>query len=228
MGIEDSTGLGYTTQDLQGMFIAGNDFNYVTTHAKAIRTAGDYNIVSSSSVAIEKGDCDLSKYQIIDMILGLEKNDENSLIRYKSFHQSMQERLRDYTACGGNLLVSGVYFGSDMTTDEDKSFLADILKVRFEGTNNELSEKVRGLGINFNFYRQLKEKHYAAPQSAILLPSCEKAFPTMIYDNETCAAVAYQGSDFHTFTMGFPFECIIDKQQRESIMRGILKFLINR
>ena len=228
MGVEDSTGLGYTTQDFQGMFIAGNDFNYVAEHANAIRTAGDYSIVSSSSVAIEQGDCDLSKYQIIDIILGLEKDDENSLVRYKSFRQAMQERLRDYTACGGNLLVSGAYIGSDITTDEDKSFLADVMKVKYEGANKELSEKVRGLGIDFTFHRQLNENHYAAPQSAILMPANESAFPTMIYDNETCAAVAYQGSDFHTFTMGFPLECIIDKQQQESIMRGILKFLINR
>ena len=228
MGIENETGLGYTTPDLQGMFIAGNDFNYVSTHASAIRTTGEYNIVSSSSLAIEKGDCDLNKYQVVDLILGLEKNDGHSLVHYKSFHQAMQERLRDYTACGGNLLVSGAYIGSDMTTDEDKAFLADVLKVRFEGINNDLSEKVRGLGTNFTFYRQLNEKHYAASQSDILMPTNTNAFPTMVYNNETCAAVAYQGTDFHTFAIGFPLECIVDKQQRESIMRGILKFLINR
>lgn len=228
IGIENSTGLGYTTPDLQGMFIAGNDFNYVTTHAQAIRTANEYNIVSSSSLAIENGDCDLNKYQIIDLILGLEKDDGHSIVHYKSFHQAMQERLRDYTACGGNLLVSGAYIGSDMKTDEDKSFLSDVLKVKFEGVNKDLSEEVRGLGTNFNLYRQLNEMHYAVPQSDILMPTNEKAFPTMIYKNETCAAIAYQGTDFHTFTMGFPFECIIDKQQRESIMRGILKFLTNR
>ena len=228
MGIENETGLGYTTPDLQGMLIAGNDFNYVGTHASAIRTAGEYNIVSSSSLAIEKGDCDLNKYTIIDLILGLEKNDGHSLVHYKSFHQAMQERLRDYTACGGNLLVSSAYIGSDMTTNEDKAFLADVLKVRFEGVNNDLSERVRGLGTNFSFYRQLNEKHYAASQSDILMPTSMNAFPTMVYNNETCAAVAYQGTDFHTFAIGFPLECIVDKQQRESIMRGILKFLINR
>ena len=228
MGNETASGLGYTTPDFQGMFIAGNEFNYVGTHANAISTAGEYNIVSSSSMAIEKGDCNLSKYQIIDLILGLEKNDGHSLVNYKSFHQAMQERLRDYTACGGNLLVSGAYIGSDMTNDEDKAFLSDVLKVRFEGVNNDISEKVRGLGIDFNFYRQLNEKHYATTHSDILMPTNGNAFPSMVYNNETCAAVAYQGSDYHAFSMGFPLECIIDKQQQESIMRGILNFLINR
>jgi hypothetical protein len=228
MGVEDSTGLGYTTADLQGLFIAGNDFNYVGTHANAIRSAGDYNIVSSSSLAIEKSDYDLSKYQIIDLLLGLEKNDGHSLVHYKSFPQSIQERLRDYTACGGNLLVSGAYVGSDMTNSEEKAFLSDVLKVNYEGTNNELSEKVSGLGIDFNIYRQLNELHYAATRTDILSPARIDAFPTMVYGDNTCAAVAYQGNDYHALTMGFPFECIKDRKQQELIMRGILKFLINR
>lgn len=228
IGVEDSTGLGYTTPDLQGMFIAGNDFNYVSTHANAIKTAGEYNIVSSSSMAIENGDCDLNRYDIIDLVLGLEKNDGHSLVPYKSFHQAMQERLRDYTACGGNLFVSGAYVGSDMTSTEDRAFLTEVLNVNYEGINNELSENVNGLGVDFKFYRQLNETHYAAMQSDVLSASTMNAFPTMVYNNNTCAAVAYQGNDYRAFTMGFPFECIKDKQQQGLIMRGILKFLINR
>ena len=225
IGIENSTGLGYTTEDFRGMFIAGNDFNYVETHAEAIRTANEYNIVSSSAQAIEQGDINLEKYYIVDLVLGLEKNDRHSLLPYKSFHQSMQEKLRDYTACGGNLLVSGAYIGSDMKNDEEKSFLSDVLKVSFEGTNNDISENVRGLGTTFQFYRQLNETHYAATQCDILMPTHSKAFPTMIYNNETCAAVAYPGTDYRAFTMGFPLECINDKIKREAIMRGILNFL---
>jgi hypothetical protein len=52
IGIEDSTGLGYTTPDFQGMFIAGNEFNYSVEHANAIRRAGNYNIMSASGKAI--------------------------------------------------------------------------------------------------------------------------------------------------------------------------------
>ena len=228
IGTEGETGLGYTTTELEGMFIAGNDFNYVTTHANAIRSAGMYNIVSSSSLAIENGDCDLGKYQIIDLILGLEKNDGHSLVQYKSIPKSMQDHLKAYTICGGNLLVSGAYLGSDMNNAEDKAFLANVLKTRFEGTNNDVSEKARGLGTNFTFYRQLNETHYAASHCDILMPTEATAFPTMVYNNETCAAVAYQGKDYRSFAMGFPFECITDKQMQGAIMRGILKFLINK
>ena len=44
--------------------------------------------------------------------------------------------------------------------------------------------------------------------------------------NGTSAAVAYQGQDYRTFTMGFPFECIGDSKMRNKLMYGILKFLL--
>ena len=229
IGVVDSTGLGFTTSDLKGLFIAGNEFNYVRTHADAIRTAGLYNIVSSSAKCIEDNEIDLSKYQVIDLILGLEKDDGHSLVHYKSLHQAMQERLRDYTASGGNLMVSGAYVGSDMTTDEEKSFLSDVLKLRFEGTNCDLDENIQGMGTSFSVYRQLNETHYSVPKTDILMPEGSMAaFPALVYNNRTSAAVAYQGQDYRTFTIGFPFECIKEKESRESIMRGILKFLVFR
>lgn len=228
MGIEDSTGLGYTTPDLQGMFIAGNDFNYVRSHAESIRYAGQFNIVSTSAKAVESGDIDLSKYILVDLILGLERNDGHSMVFYKSIHQAMQERLRDYTACGGNLLVSGAYIGSDMTSSEELSFLNDVLKIRWEGINRDMSGYIRGMGTTFDIYRQFNEKHYAATQTDILMPTCQQAFPSLVYANETSAAVAYQGNDYRTFTMGFPLECIVDKRKQASIMRGIINFLISR
>jgi len=50
----------------------------------------------------------------------------------------------------------------------------------------------------------------------------------MVYANQTSAAVAYAGGDYHAFTMGFPFECITDAQKRAAIMRGIMNFLNNK
>ena len=41
----------------------------------------------------------------------------------------------------------------------------------------------------------------------------------------TPAAVAYQGSDYRTFVMGFPFESIREETSRNVIMASILRFL---
>ena len=228
MGIEDSTGLGYTTPDFQGMFIAGNDFNYAREHAQAIRTAGTYSIVSASGKAIEKGYMNLSGYQVMDLLLGLEKNDGHSMVFYKSFPHALQQQIKAFVSKGGNLMVSGAYIGADMTTDEEKTFLADVLNVCYENTNTDLKEGVSGMGIHFDFYRMLNEQHYAATHTDVLMPANMLAFPAMVYDNGTSAAVACQGGRYNTFVMGFPFECIKEKQTKENIMRGILKFLTTK
>ena len=49
---------------------------------------------------------------------------------------------------------------------------------------------------------------------------------SMAYSSDVSAAVAYGGSDYRSFVMGFPLECIADTYHRRAIMQGILKFLL--
>ena len=49
----------------------------------------------------------------------------------------------------------------------------------------------------------------------------------MTYADNTSAAVAYKGTDFRTFVMAFPFECIKNREVRNRIMRGIIAYLLN-
>ena len=229
IGIEDSTGLGFTTNELEGQFIAGNTFDYVRTHAEAIRHAGYYSIVSASAQAVEAYDLHLKSYDAIDLLLGLERNDGHSLVPYKTFSPTMQLLLSDYTTHGGRLLVSGAYVGSDMVEEKEQQFMANVLKVSYEGTNSDTSGNTSGLGQQFDIYRQPNEQHYAAPHTDILMPArsgTPQQFPAMVYADGTSAAVAYQGQDYSTFVMGFPFECIRDDKMRNKLMYGILKFLL--
>ena len=92
-------------------------------------SAGKYNVASCSAKAVENGDVNIDNYYCIDLLLGLEKDDGHSLVRYKSFSSKMQRLLTEYTRSGGRLLVSGSYIGSDMATDAEKDFLGSVLKV---------------------------------------------------------------------------------------------------
>lgn len=226
IGIEDETGLGYGTTELAGTFIAGNEFNYVKTHAEAVASSAQYSIVSCSADVLERGQLNLKRYAAIDLILGLERNDGHSLVPYKSFSPAMQQRLQQYTRQGGSLLVSGAFVGSDMQADSERAFLADVLKCNYGGKDATASETISGMGTHFDFFRQLNEQHYAAPHPDILQPATSQAFPLMAYADNYAAAVAYQGSDYRAITMGFPLECIKSEQTRASIMAGLLKFLI--
>jgi hypothetical protein len=40
--------------------------------------------------------------------------------------------------------------------------------------------------------------------------------------NNQSAAVVYNGKDYRSMVMGFPFETILDKAQRDSLMKGVL------
>lgn len=224
MGIEYS-GLGATGNELEGMLIAGNDFNYVMTHAEAIASAKRYNILSCSGKALEAAKVKLHSFAAVDLLLGLERNDGHSLEFYKTFSTSMQHLLQNYTSQGGALMVSGAYIGRDMATDSEKKFLADILKCQWSGVYRGQSNLIRGLGTETCYWNKLNEDHYAATSADILQP-VKPAYTVMQYADGYTAAIGYKGNDYRIFAMGFPFECIQDAQKRASMMRGILNYLL--
>lgn len=225
MGIEGEGGLGWSNDDFTGMFIAGNDMCYTKTHAEAIQTANRYNIVSCASGAVDAGIINLSKYQMTDLILGLECNDGRSLKYYKTFSTSMRNALQLYTARGGALLVSGAYIGRDMTASAEQNFLSNVLKCRYAGTYRSTNDSISGMGTTLQFYHSINEDHYAATSADVLQP-LYSAYATLRYADNNDAGIAYKGTDYRSLTMGFPFECIRNKQKQESIMRGILNFLL--
>jgi len=218
-------GLGCGTEELAGRLIAGNDFNYVKTHAKAIETAGEYNIVSCSSQAVDMGMIDLTHYHMVDLLLGLERYDGHSLQFYKAFTTPMKEALQRYTRQGGALLVSGAYTATDMTLDDDRLFLNSVLKCQGGGRSQATTDDIRGLGTSFKYWKQLNAHHYAATSADILLPT-GSAFTAMQYADGYGAATAYKGNDYRLFVMGFPFECIKDHRHQLSVMKGIVNFLL--
>jgi hypothetical protein len=227
MGKETPKGLGFTNDSLAGQFFAGNDFNYIRTHANAIASARRYSIASCSSKAIENGKMTMEGYALVDLILGLECNDGYSLVKYQAFPKELRPHLVAHTAQGGALLVSGAYIGRDMTSEQDKAFLANLLKCDYGGTQSDFLERdsIQGLGTTFTFWRQPNSVHYAAQHPDVLLP-VEPAYPAMAYSNLQSACVAYNGNDYRALTIGFPFECIKSKQIQGILMRGILTFLL--
>ena len=228
MGKETRTGLGFTNDSLMGQFIAGNDFNYIRTHAEAIASAQRYSIASCSAECLNTNEVRPTEYQMMDLILGLEKNDGWSLRQYQAFSPMMRQHLQLFSKRGGALLVSGSYIGSDMASPAERRYLEDILKITYEGVNCDSLQRdtIQGLGTTFEFYRHLNETHYAATHPEILQPVAP-AFTAMAYADNYSACVAYDGKDYKAMTLGFPFECIKDEQKRLSLMRGILRFLFN-
>ena len=85
---------------------------------------------------------------------------------------------------------------------------------------------MNGLGISFDIIRQPNNMHYAATSVDMLRPSSPLSFCAMQYADGTDAAVAYDGTDYKSFTMGFPFECINSLKARQQVMKAVMTFLV--
>lgn len=225
MGSTEPNGLGYSGNEMVGNFVMGNTFDYVYTHADAIAATKKYNVVSCTSETVESGIVDLINYDVVDLALGLQKYDENSTVFYKSIPSMLRNKLSAYVLGHGKLIASGAYIGSDLQHDDERVWLESTLKVAYGGAiHTDTISGIKGMGTEFDFYRQLNPTHYAATKCDVLMP-VSTAFCPLQYANGMSAGVAYKGNDNATFTMAFPFECIIDRNKRLSIMNGILKFL---
>lgn len=225
MGSTEPNGLGYSGNEMAGNFVMGNTFDYVYTHADAIAATKRYNVVSCTSETVESGIVDLINYDVVDLALGLQKYDANSTVFYKSIPSILRNKLSAYVLGHGKLITSGAYIGSDLQHDDERVWLESTLKVAYGGAiHTDTISGIKGIGTEFDFYRQLNPTHYAATKCDVLMP-VSTAFCPLQYANGMSAGVAYRGNDNATFTMAFPFECIIDRNKRLSIMNGILKFL---
>lgn len=218
-------GWGYSGSELEGRIIAGNDFNYVSTHAASIQAAGEYSIVSCSREAFESGKASLSGVSLIDLVLGLQTSNGGKQPQYKAFTPQLARRLMTFAQRGGSLLVSGAYVASDMTTLDDRQYLRDVLRCEFGGQYNESSNLLKGMSTEMIYHHSLNSQHYAATISDILSPIAP-AFATLAYNNGQAAATAYSGSDYRAITLGLPFECITEAAKRNAVMRGFIDFLL--
>ena len=224
IGRADSTGLGWSGSELAGTFIRGNDFDHVRDHASAIAHAKPWNIVSTSRAAIEHGKANLAGISLTDLVLGLERNDGHSLVRYQAFTPRLMTLLAQHTAGGGGLLVSGAYVASDCTSAAQRDFLSRTLHCSFGGATLDRSGTLRGMGTTIDYHKWANSRHFAATNSDILVP-VGAGFAVVTYNNGASAAVASNDRKSRTLTLAVPFECITTEKKRNDIMKGFLNFL---
>ena len=114
-----------------------------------------------------------------------------------------------------------------MTTQNDRLFTRSILKYEYAGALDADSlTNITGMGASFDIFRRLNEQSYSVP-AVDCLAAVEGGFCSMVYSpSGESAAVAYQGPSYRSFTMGFPFESITDRNIRLALLQGILQFLL--
>ena len=236
----DNYALGTSYSDYEDRVIAGNSFDYPALHGDDLRTLG-YSFCSSSAKAVESGNVDLTKYPIIDLILGKQRTiavGRGAMgYKYRALSEQMQKTISNYTANGGDLFVSGCYLLTDLwhgaeATESDKTFAEQVLHAKFGGSaiirNGEINTKPTKFSskrIRLSFNTLPSEKIYPAESPEVITPSDNGAVIALQYaGSNDSAAVAYKG-DYSTFVMGFPYETITDDSERRALLSQILNWL---
>lgn len=233
------TALGGCDTDRESEVIAGNTFDYPALHGRSIVRSG-YSFCSTSLGALLDGSLSAESYAAIDLILGKQRS---SLLgrglqgyEFETFPVRLQQLLRDYTAAGGSLFVSGSYVASDLwesenSCDADRRFAREVLHYEYADGRAARNGKVRGVSARLPFgecrFRQTSgPEGYAATAPDALNPVGAEAFPVVRYaENGRTAGIAFDGEDYRTVVLGFPFETISSVAERDRIMNRVLLFL---
>ncbi len=240
-GGEGPESWGFSGNELEGRTIAGNTFDYPTSHGKAIAAAGKWSFSSCSRDAVISGDVSLNRFAAIDYITGLERDAPQNLRPFKTFPKKIREQLTKYLHRGAGLLVSGAYIASDMQQNaEERKFIEEVLKYRLAGIDTiptlqlgadsvsagpAFNNKLNGLNLSIPLRRTLSDKHYAVQTADVIMPAAPNAFTAFVYAGGLSAGTAYRGKDYRIIAMGFPFECIEDEEVQASSMEALLNFL---
>lgn len=220
---------GGSGSELEGQMIAGNTFSHSLIHGEAIAASGAYSFASATRSAVENGTVHLMDYHVVDLILGLQKNDGYSTEDYSTLPPALCNALREFTRTKGHLMVSGAYIARDQRTKEQVDFINSTLKIAsYAPLRLDPATTIQGMNTSFDIYQQLNREHYAVTHADCFMPSPE-AFTTLLFAPEGySAAVAYKGHDYNAVTLGFPFECIRHASDRDRIMDAFLTFLLSK
>ena len=215
-GIESEEGLGYSNDQLEGILIAGNTFDYPFLHGKAIQAADRYSFVSCSNEALETGRIKLEQFDMIDIICG-----EDDAV----FSEQFRSKIENYCNQGGKLFISGSYLGR-----KSKGNNWDSLVLKFKDGGNmppQSAREVFGTQITIQLPSTANEKTFAVPAPGCLLP-VENGYTSFVYTAGNYSAGTVYNGNYRTFALGFPFESIQDVNQRTHIMKAVLNFLLKK
>ncbi len=213
------TALGGCDTDCESEIVAGNTFDYPALHGRSVVRSG-YSFCSTSLGALLDGSCDPERYAVMDLILGKQRSTLMGRgvqsYEFEAFPVRLQQVLRDYTAAGGSLLVSGSHVASDLwesenSCDADRRFAREVLHYEYAAGQAARTGKVRSVSAG-------------APDALNAVGT--GAFPAVRYaENDRTAGIAFDGEGYRTVVLGFPFETIPSEAERDRMMNRMLRFL---
>jgi len=238
---DDAAGFGGSHSNYETKVIAGNTFDYPVVHGAAVMKAG-YSFVSSSVKAVEEG-LNLDGYFALDLIFGKQKEIKVGRgavpNRFKIYTEGLMNALSEYTANGGNVMVTGSYVASDVwdgitSGKTEQTFAKNVLGYEWRVGHAAVTGKAYGVQSPFKqltvdkgykFSNTKNDKLYCVESPDGVIPGNENASTILRYtENNIPAGVAADMKNYRTVVIGFPFETIECGNCRNKMMSDILNF----
>ncbi len=241
---DDAAGFGTSRSEYEDKVIAGNTFDFVYNHGKAIVDAG-HSFISTSVEAFCGSD---EKAPIVDLILGKQKEIIVGTgaygTRYKAFPVELQQRITDLCNSGTDMFITGAYVATDMwdnpfsdeeTAAADQKFATDVLGYKWmlgmaaiKGEAYTVSTRFKTFPQNklYNYNATLNEDRYIVESPDGFYPSDDSKGVTLFRykENNISAGVAVDNGAYRTVVLGFPFESIVEPDQQSALMGQVLRF----
>lgn len=242
---DDNPGFGATHSDYAGKLVAGNTFDFVAKHAKALLNLG-YTVVSSSNDAFQKGKAD-SDIWTLDLLCGKQVTTKigngTRPNRYQIFPEALQDKVRQLTANGVNVVISGSNIATDAWSsvypiEVDKAyqegaqaFCKDILGYKYltshgcyTGMLHFLNENVYG-DDRFTFKQKINETVYCVENPDGIVPADENGQTVLSYvGNDIPASVYSKGNGYKVSAYGFPIEVLSKEESIEKLFGNAFEF----
>jgi len=235
---DDSPGHGASYANLETQVIPGNSFDFSYIHGLSIREAG-YSFVSLSDESVINDSVELSDYCLVDYLAGEERSTympkNDSVCHYQVWPDSMLQVIDDYLAKGGNLFISGAHIASDSHFHQQDSIVGLMLRFKWRTSNASrlgnfysMDPEFAEMSELFRFNTGTDPVLYTVEGADALEPVDSTAITLLRYsENNMSAGVAFRGT-YGVVVMGFPFETIVDRDMRDSIMNKTINYLLGR
>lgn len=238
----DNPGFGGSHQDYAGEQIAGNTFDFISIHGKAIMDAGhgfyscsNESFCSDPQIAQDAWSIDLICGKQVTTVTGNAQGRK----RFTIFTDRMQQALTQFAKNGGHILVSGSNIATDIwgqvfpyEVDEELrkssiAFAEGVLGYRLasgyasrtaevEFTGCRRMELEAGGGVSFN--NMMNEDIYCVETPDGILPRSGSSVFMRYSDTDIPAAICHEGEGYKTVCFGFPVETIMEEDGLEKII----------
>ena len=217
---DDNPGFGGSYTDMCGSQIAGNTFDFVYQHGRAVLEAG-YAFESSSAEAFTGG----TDAWAVDLICGKQLTTQVGRgavpNKFEVFTHDLQNALKTYTTRGGNVLISGSYIATDAwdhlypgvpkAPESTRAFIKQVLGydwVTNFGDVSGFAKPQAGSGLPLVSYnRAWSPLIYKVDNADGIAPAGRDSRVLLRYEGTNIpAATLYKGKGYQVAAFGFPLE----------------------